>query len=587
MKQQIRLIACSMLLLSPAVSLAGKKPAPQPQVSPTKITPDAAAFLDNALDTMRQHALHGQSVDWTAVRTEAFKRAGGAFNPIDTYPAIYWALVQLGDPGAHLRLPPGLYPDQIALLQQAERDAVNNAPAAAREQTSIPTPFTSRRLPEGHIVTVQGRNFGYVVLPRCSAKDNDGQLLYAADVRRILTDLTAQSPKGWIVDLRGNTGGNMWPMLAGIGPILGDGSVGSFVANDGNVSWFYQDGKTGTRNPAGLETVSLTLQEEPVLQSPSVAPVAVLVDSSTASSAEAITIAFHGRPASRSFGSRTAGKSTAVQPFKLDDGAELYVTTAIDADRSGKAYPDGFTPDQVVSFNGGSMPQESNDQVLQSAQTWLVASTTTVAPAPAATLKTKTRRKKAGVPQNLASTPAPVQQPSSAPAVAAVQTPSSAPAPAPVEAPATAPAAAVAEAPIPAAVTPVAAPAATFAQAPVEAPAAAVAQTPVSAPPAAVAQTPVSAPPAAVAQTPVSAPPAAVAQAPAPAAPAAAVAQTPNSADVVTPIQAIAAPPAPITPPPPTAAPAIVASTTPAAPSAPPAPKPKVQRKKVVVHEGS
>jgi carboxyl-terminal processing protease len=554
MKQQIRLIACSMLLLSPAVSLAGKKPAPQPQVSPTKITPDAAAFLDNALDTMRQHALHGQSVDWTAVRTEAFKRAGGAFNPIDTYPAIYWALVQLGDPGAHLRLPPGLYPDQIALLQQAERDAVNNAPAAAREQTSIPTPFTSRRLPEGHIVTVQGRNFGFVVLPRCSAKDNDGLLLYAADVRRILTDLSAQSPKGWIVDLRGNTGGNMWPMLAGIGPILGDGSVGSFVANDGNVSWFYQDGKTGTRNPAGLETVSLTLQEEPVLQTPSVAPVAVLVDSSTASSAEAITIAFHGRPASRSFGSRTAGKSTAVQPFKLDDGAELYVTTAIDADRSGKAYPDGFTPDQVVSFNGGSMPQESNDQALLAAQTWLLASTTTAAPPPPATLKTKLRHKKAGVPQNLASTPAPVQQPSSAPAVAAVQTPSSAQ----VEAPVTAPAAAVAETPIPAAVTPVAAPAAVVAAAP--------------------------APPAAVAVTPV--PEATVEQAPVPA-PAAAVAQTPNSADVATPIQAIAAPPAPVTPPAQTAAPAIVASTTPAAPPAPPAPKPKVQHKKVVVHEGS
>ncbi len=525
-----------MLLLSPAVSLAGKKPAPQPQVSPTKITPDAAAFLDNALDTMRQHALHGQSVDWTAVRTEAFKRAGGAFNPIDTYPAIYWALVQLGDPGAHLRLPPGLYPDQIALLQQAERDAVSNAPAAAREQTSIPTPFTSRRLPEGHIVTVQGRNFGYVVLPRCSAKDNDGLLLYAADVRRILTDLTAQSPKGWIVDLRGNTGGNMWPMLAGIGPILGDGSVGSFVANDGNVSWFYQDGKTGTRNPAGLETVSLTLQEEPVLQTSSVAPVAVLVDSSTASSAEAITIAFHGRPASRSFGSRTAGKSTAVQPFKLDDGAELYLTTAIDADRSGKAYPDGFSPDQVVSFNGGSMPQESNDQVLQSAQTWLVASTTTVAPAPAATLKTKTRRKKAGVPQNLASTPAPAQQPSNspAPAVTAAQTPASTPAAvAAVQTPASAPAAAPVELSAPA-----------LTAAPVEASA--------PAPAAVFAATP--APPAAVAVTPV--PEATVAQAPAPA-PAAAVVQTPNSADVATPIQAIAPPPAPITPPPPTAAPAI------------------------------
>ena len=60
----------------------------------------------------------------------------------------------------------------------------------------------------------------------------------------------------------------MWPMLTGIGPILGDGAVGSFVAADGNITWFYKDGKTGTRNPAGLETVSLTLQDGPVSPHP-------------------------------------------------------------------------------------------------------------------------------------------------------------------------------------------------------------------------------------------------------------------------------------------------------------------------------
>ena len=31
---------------------------------------------------------------------------------------------------------------------------------------------------------------------------------------------------GWIVDLRGNSGGNMWPMLAGVGPVLGEGVAG-------------------------------------------------------------------------------------------------------------------------------------------------------------------------------------------------------------------------------------------------------------------------------------------------------------------------------------------------------------------------
>jgi len=386
MKYQTRILACSLLFISPAISLAGKKSVPHPQQSPTAISSDAAAFLDNAIDIMRQHDLHAQGVDFAALRTEAFKRAGGAFNPIDTYPAIYWALVQLGDSGSHLRLPPGLYPDQIALMEQAEKEAQANAPAATRTETVPPTGFSSRRLPEGHIVAVQGDNIGYVVLPRCSAKDNDGLLLYAADVRRILTDLSSQNPKGWIIDLRGNTGGNMWPMLTGIGPILGDGAVGSFVAADGNVTWFYQDGKTGTRDPAGLETVSLTLDEAPALNAMSpTSPVAILVDSSTASSAEAITIAFHGRPNTRFFGSKTAGKSTAVQPYKLDDGAELYLTTAIDADRAGKAYPDGFTPDEVFP-SVAVMPQPSNDPVVHAAQTWLVASSSPAAPPTPATL---------------------------------------------------------------------------------------------------------------------------------------------------------------------------------------------------------
>jgi carboxyl-terminal processing protease len=448
MKYQTRILACSLFFLSPAISLAGKKSIPHQQQSPTAISSDAAAFLDNAIDIMRQHALHGQGVDWVALRTEAFKRAGGAFNPIDTYPAIYWALVQLGDSGSHLRLPPGLYPDQIALMQQAEKEAQENAPAATRTEALAPTAFTMRRIPEGHIITLQGNNFGYIVLPRCSAKDNDGLMLYAADVRRILSDLSAQNPRGWIVDLRGNTGGNMWPMLTGIGPILGDGVVGSFVAADGNVNWFYQDGKTGTRNPAGVETVSLNLDEAPVLSGVNATvPVAILTDSSTASSAEAITIAFHGRANTRFFGSHTAGKSTAVQPYQLDDGAELYLTTAIDADRSGKPYPDGFTPDEVFP-SVATMPAESSDPVVHAAELWLAGSTPAGTP-PLRNSKNRSRSRHKTAPAVLAAAPAPAVAPPTpaaaaipAPAVAATTAPATAASPATAAAAVTAPAAA-------------------------------------------------------------------------------------------------------------------------------------------------
>jgi carboxyl-terminal processing protease len=396
MKHSVRIIACFLLLFSPVLCLGGKKPTPQPQNSPTALTPDAAAFLTSALDLMQEHTLNGQAIDWATVRAGAFKRAAGAFNPIDTYPAIYWALVQLNDPGSRLRLPPGLYPDQIALLEQAEKDARASAPASA-QPVQPPTPFAARHLPEGHIDVVQGKNFGHVILPGCSAKDSDGLLLYAADVRRILTDLSNQKPQGWIVDLRGNTGGNMWPMLAGIGPILGEGVVGSFVVSDGKIPWFYQDGKSGTRNMAGLETVSLNLQDTP-LRVTAPGPVAVLIDRSTASSAEAVTVAFHGREDTRFFGQHTAGKSNAVQPFKLPDGAELYLTTAIDADRTGKTFPAGLAPDEAIPAVD-AMPQEANDAVVNAAETWLVANTgappvAAAAAPPVPASKPKPKRKK-------------------------------------------------------------------------------------------------------------------------------------------------------------------------------------------------
>ena len=45
------------------------------------------------------------------------------------------------------------------------------------------------------------------------------------------------------MDLRDNGGGNMWPMIAGIGPLLGDGLYGHFVdADEQVVRWGYENG---------------------------------------------------------------------------------------------------------------------------------------------------------------------------------------------------------------------------------------------------------------------------------------------------------------------------------------------------------
>jgi hypothetical protein len=53
----------------------------------------------------------------------------------------------------------------------------------------------------------------------------------------------------------------------------------------------------------------------------------------TASSGEAIVVAFRGRPQTRSFGEPTDGVPTANDTFPLSDGALLVLTVAVDSEK--------------------------------------------------------------------------------------------------------------------------------------------------------------------------------------------------------------------------------------------------------------
>jgi len=161
----------------------------------------------------------------------------------------------------------------------------------------------------------------------------------------------------------------MWPMLAGIGPLLGEGDhLGEFFTLDSHSTWSYRDGvaaefENGKRNayPA-VAGAPYRLAGIP--------KVAVLIDRRTGSSGEAIAIAFRGRPQTRFFGEHTEGVSTANHVIKLSDGAEIWLTIGVDADRTGKPYLDGLDPDEAVP-SGDPNLSDDQDRVVQAALRWL------------------------------------------------------------------------------------------------------------------------------------------------------------------------------------------------------------------------
>jgi C-terminal processing protease CtpA/Prc len=168
---------------------------------------------------------------------------------------------------------------------------------------------------------------------------------YTAELKLGLTTMDKQPLCGWIVDLRENGGGNMWPMLQGLDPLLGKGPFGYFVARQGVITpW--------VRTPGGVFPTTVPMPDStpsfPLAHKD--APLAVLIGPQTSSSGEMTALALIGRSGVRTFGAPSAGFTTANVPYPLTDGAFLVITETTVRDRSGKDYKGPIIPDEQVAI---------------------------------------------------------------------------------------------------------------------------------------------------------------------------------------------------------------------------------------------
>jgi carboxyl-terminal processing protease len=351
------LLASMVLLGNSAATLAQ---------SPTAVSPkqaDPIAYLNRALDEMQTRALRRAAVDWPRVRAEALTRAAQAKTTVDTYDAIRFALASLGDHHSSLHL--------TAELEKLESQRKTQSPSLSEPapQQPPPSPFVGRYEPEGRLATFGGRTFALVVVTKCFPENERQFVVYETKLQRILGELDRSHPAGWIVDLRGNVGGNVWPMLAGIGPLLGEGDdLHESFTVDGHSFSRYRDGVAAEVGD-GKEFAYPGVEGTPykMAGTPSVA---VLIDHRTGSSGEAIAIAFRGRSNTRFFGEHSAGVSTVNETFALPDGASLWLTIGVQADRTGKQYPDGLGPDEEIRVANTILPDDQ-DPALQAALKWL------------------------------------------------------------------------------------------------------------------------------------------------------------------------------------------------------------------------
>lgn len=178
-------------------------------------------------------------------------------------------------------------------------------------------------------VTIKEDGICIIHLP-AFAGDDENCLRYARTVLESIPDTVM----GVCIDLRGNHGGNMYPMIA---------SVHRFLPDDIFLK-FKMRRRFRSVMPINKEFVANLVGIE--IESRINCPVAILTDEETASSGEAVLLCFRGLDNVRFFGSPTAGYASANESIILDNGSILALTVSCDIARTGEIFcDDPIVPD--------------------------------------------------------------------------------------------------------------------------------------------------------------------------------------------------------------------------------------------------
>lgn len=297
----------------------------------------AQQYITSACDIIAENSLIRDSININDLMETAFKIAGPAEKYSDCFLAVNFLLESLRPFGDH-----------HSFFMSA--DEVKNW----EDEGSL---ISKIEFPTCKIID----SCGYILVPPFHGGNSKQMLAFADSLQKGLQILSNSNIKGWIVDLRQNTGGNMEPMIAGLGPLFNSEKLGSLIDVNGKYdSWFYKNGKYYGDKYTGWE-VSTPFQLTSVL------PVAVLTSNQTGSSGEVVTISFIGNSNTKSFGQPTWGLTTGNGSFELIDGSQIFLASTIMADRNGHQYTASINPDFIIEDKS----ETDNDEIIDAAIKWI------------------------------------------------------------------------------------------------------------------------------------------------------------------------------------------------------------------------
>jgi len=304
----------------------------------------AEKLLDEALIFMHRNYYRKDEVSWPDLEAKAKQQLRAANNCEDAYASITWCFKQLNDRHSFV-MPPA------------------KAARYSGDDELAPEPPLSDLVGEIRGEWVQD-SIAYLTVPWVSSTDSLVCERVADSLQSVIARLDGRGISRWIIDLRRNSGGNFWPMLTGIGPLLGDGICGYFVSSNEKIPIAYHDGSAfqGRHILCRVSSKGYHTQKERK-------SIVVLTGRRTVSAGEIVALAFKGRAQTWLIGEPTAGLTTANATYSLSDKSLLVLSVCQEADYNGHICEGSVQPDKFIET---SVVATGDDAVKQAAVSWLM-----------------------------------------------------------------------------------------------------------------------------------------------------------------------------------------------------------------------
>lgn len=303
---------------------------------------NASRLLDEAFVLMQKNYYRKEFVNWDTLRLAAQEKLQSRGNCTDAYETINWCFQQMREKHSFI----------MPTLKAAEYNNIKSKLTAEVPMNKMVGKIYGEWVDE---------SIAYITIPWVSTTDEIICEQIADSIQRTIERLDSKNISKWVVDLRNNSGGNCWPMIAGAGPLLGDGICGYFVRDHDKVSISYKNGAAQQG-----KYVRCKVNKPYQLQSQK-QKIVVLTNNTTSSSGEIMALAFKGKADVFIYGEPTAGYTTANATYSLSDNSMLVLTVCQEADRTGKVYSGRLIPDVTVASSSGA------DTIKMAAIEWLKA----------------------------------------------------------------------------------------------------------------------------------------------------------------------------------------------------------------------